>query len=229
MQTLSAYGAETIEFHDKSDIQIDTCVALDYSSFQYLLDKHPHVQYLGERPNLPDQIIPVEQASFLPIRWSHVINSCRPGVVETTRLSVPKAIQLNEKVELTIFVVDDNAVNRKVLDSMLQKIGCRVHTAVHGQDAIDQLASGLEPDLVFMDCQMPVMDGFAATQAIREQELQTGKHLPIIAVTASVLESDKQQCMDAGMDDHLAKPITLEKLHTFINNYAIKIKESSPL
>ena len=142
---------------------------------------------------LTSQIIPVEQASFLPIRnWSHVINSVVLASLETTRLSVPKSIQLNEKVELTIFVVDDNAVNRKVLDSMLQKIGCPVHTA-RQRRRYESTGVWTGTGRGVAGHRMPVAGWIAATQAIREQELQSRQTPADHCCYRKRTRSDKQQ------------------------------------
>ncbi|MCP4044013.1 MAG: response regulator, partial [Gammaproteobacteria bacterium] len=86
----------------------------------------------------------------------------------------------------------------------LKRLGVDTDTAVNGQEAVERCQQETGYDLVLMDCQMPVMDGFDATQAIRERE--RGGRIPIIALTANAMESDRQKCLDAGMDDHLSKP-----------------------
>ena len=106
----------------------------------------------------------------------------------------------------SVLVVDDNAVNRKVAARMLEKLGCRVAVATNGHEALANLAGG-EYALVFMDCQMPEMDGFEATKCIRQLEAPTARHLPIIAMTANAMDSDREQCLASGMDDFMSKPI----------------------
>lgn len=112
-----------------------------------------------------------------------------------------------------ILVVDDNAINRKVVDAQLRKLGCRAECVENGQEAVDVIARGLRPDLVLMDVQMPVMDGLAATERIRQWETETGSmRLPIIALTAGAYAEDRQRCMAAGMDDFLSKPFYINEL-----------------
>jgi len=108
----------------------------------------------------------------------------------------------------SILLVEDNAVNRKVASLMLKSMGHQVEFAEDGQAALERLE---EPgiDLVFMDCQMPVMDGLEATRRLR----QRGSRIPIVAMTANALEGDREACLAAGMDDYLCKPITPEALH----------------
>lgn len=109
---------------------------------------------------------------------------------------------------MKILVVEDNAVNQEVALGMLEKIGFQAEVADNGQAGIDQLAQE-HYDLVLMDCQMPVLDGYAATKAIRAKESSAQVHtarLPIIALTANAMTGDAEKCLSAGMDDYLSKP-----------------------
>jgi CheY-like chemotaxis protein len=87
---------------------------------------------------------------------------------------------------------------------MLEKLGCLVHVAINGKQAVEMVAA-LPYDLVFMDCQMPEMDGYEATAQIRQRE--QGRHTPIVALTANVMQGDRDRCLDAGMDDYIGKPM----------------------
>ena len=96
---------------------------------------------------------------------------------------------------------------------MLKKLGLHAEIAQNGREALAQLSTSNLFDLVLMDCQMPVMDGFEATRRWRQQEvLLSLVHLPIIALTANAMQGDEERCLEAGMDAHLAKPINLEAL-----------------
>jgi signal transduction histidine kinase/CheY-like chemotaxis protein len=112
-----------------------------------------------------------------------------------------------------VLVVEDNRTNRRVIEAMLDKLGIKRRSVENGKEALDFLAAGVMPSLVLMDCQMPVMDGFAATTAIRHREIKQGApRLPIIALTAGAFEEDRTHCMAVGMDDFLTKPINMEAL-----------------
>jgi signal transduction histidine kinase/DNA-binding response OmpR family regulator len=116
---------------------------------------------------------------------------------------------------LRVLVAEDNAVNRMVVTRMLEKAGHRADVASNGREAVAALARAAY-DLVLMDCQMPEMDGLAASRAIRAEEAGTGRRVPIVALTANATQGDREQCLAAGMDDYLAKPVTADALRTTI-------------
>jgi CheY-like chemotaxis protein len=105
-----------------------------------------------------------------------------------------------------VLLAEDNVVNQKVAVRMLEKIGCRVDVVANGLEAVEA-ARRVPYDLIFMDCQMPELDGFGAATEIRQHE-PAKQHTPIVALTASALESDRQRCLAAAMDDFLAKPVS---------------------
>lgn len=101
---------------------------------------------------------------------------------------------------------------------MLQGLGCRVDVAANGQEAVNML-SRLPYDIVFMDCQMPELDGYEATASIRDEE-GSARHTPIVAMTASALQEDRERCLKAGMDDYISNPVTKERLHEVLQQWA---------
>ena len=107
---------------------------------------------------------------------------------------------------LRILLCEDNVVNRFVAVSLLKRLGHHVQTASDGRAAVALLEHD-RFDLVFMDVQMPEMDGFEATAIVRDRERATGERLPIIAMTANAMTGDREQCFDAGMDGYVSKPI----------------------
>ncbi|TWU36128.1 PAS domain-containing protein [Novipirellula artificiosorum] len=113
--------------------------------------------------------------------------------------------------ELEVLLAEDNVVNQKLAVGVLRKHGHQVTIANNGKEAIEWLAKK-EFDLVLMDVQMPEMDGLEATKAIRNAEKETGKHMPIIAMTAHAMKGDREGCIDAGMDEYVPKPIRMAML-----------------
>jgi CheY-like chemotaxis protein len=116
-----------------------------------------------------------------------------------------------------VLLVEDNGVNQEIGVAMLQAIGCEVDLAADGREAIEATGSKAY-DLVLMDCQMPHVDGFEATRAIRarERESQPVRRLPIVALTANAMSGDREQCTAAGMDDYLSKPFTQAQLRAVL-------------
>jgi len=147
------------------------------------------------------------KATELNLALAAVIPAAEIPVVYTTPMqpstaSVPR---------LRILVAEDNPVNQRVAVRLLEKGGHSVMLANHGLEALAVLEKA-EFDLVLMDVQMPEMDGFEATRVIREREVGTGKHLPIVAMTAHAMKGDRERCLTAGMDDYLAKPVQRTEL-----------------
>ncbi len=116
-----------------------------------------------------------------------------------------------------LLLAEDNPVNQKVAQLTLQRLGYAVDVVSDGAQALAALASG-PYDAVLMDCQMPVMDGFAATQELRLREA-AGRRTPVIALTASAMASDRERCLQAGMDDYLSKPIRAEDLTVVLRRW----------
>ena len=115
-------------------------------------------------------------------------------------------------------VVDDNAVNKEMARAMLDMLGFHVTTASNGAEAVEAAAADAQLSLIFMDCQMPIMDGLTATRAIRAAE-GARAHVPIVALTGNALPGDREACLAAGMDDYLAKPFTLAALKTTVDRW----------
>ncbi len=114
-----------------------------------------------------------------------------------------------------LLLAEDHPVNRQVAIRQLERLGYQVESVCDGAQAIAAVATG-EFDLVLMDCQMPGTDGFTATAAIRQAEQGSGRHLPIVAVTANAMQGDKERCLAAGMDDYLAKPVHQDQLRQML-------------
>jgi PAS domain S-box-containing protein len=126
-----------------------------------------------------------------------------------------------------ILMVEDNRINAEIAREMLEKLGCEVIVAQSGQGAYEILKADRNFDLIFMDCQMPVMDGFEATAKIIEFEnINNQKHIPIIALTANSLQGDKEKCIAAGMDDYLSKPVSQKDFAKIVSKW-LKYKKTS--
>ena len=136
-----------------------------------------------------------------------------------------KSLETNTQVSLDglkILLVDDNELNREIAQDVLEEEGCDVvATAENGEIAVAKVASSLpgDFDVVLMDIQMPVMDGYEATRRIRALEDEALANIPIIAMTANAFEEDRQNALEAGMNDHVAKPIDIPKLRNALANF----------
>jgi signal transduction histidine kinase/CheY-like chemotaxis protein len=157
-----------------------------------------------------------------PVRQSVLFN-CLATVagghdIEAEGTMVTQYTMLGErkKIEGRILLVEDNPVNQQVTLSMLKALGAHADIAGNGQEALDAIAR--EPyDLVLMDCQMPVLDGYEATRILRARERKSGGgRLTVVALTANALPGDSDRCLAVGMDDYLSKPFTIQKLHETI-------------
>nr|WP_240125804.1 ATP-binding protein [Thermomonas alba] len=131
-----------------------------------------------------------------------------------------------------VLLVEDNPVNLMVAQRLLQVLGAECETAGNGQAALEKLESG-QYDLVLMDCQMPVLDGYTATRKWREieQQRKPARRMPIVAMTANAMAGDRQKCLDAGMDDYLAKPVTRAELEQCIKRWKdsrMRVPETPP-
>ncbi len=178
-------------------------------------------------------------AAFLikPVRMSQLVgaialawNDGRPAVRAASRIITRHTIAEAEAVgapapaeperpakRARVLLVEDNIVNQKVATRMLEKLGCGVDVAANGEEAL-HLLDIVEYTLVFMDCQMPVMDGFEATRAIRDAEGRHS-HVPVIAMTAATMQGDRERCIDAGMDAHVSKPVSVSDLREVLDTW----------
>jgi CheY-like chemotaxis protein/HPt (histidine-containing phosphotransfer) domain-containing protein len=116
-----------------------------------------------------------------------------------------------------VLLAEDNVVNQRVATKLLEQLGCSVDLAVNGRRAVEALRTN-RYDVVIMDCQMPEMDGFEATRAIRAEE-GDGRHTPIVAMTANAMAGDRERCIEAGMDGYLTKPVRPDELAAAISQW----------
>jgi signal transduction histidine kinase/CheY-like chemotaxis protein len=133
-----------------------------------------------------------------------------------------------KKIDGRILLVEDNLVNQEVTLGMLSVLGCDADVAGDGQEGLDAIAAK-RYDLVLMDCQMPVMDGYAATRVLRAREKESGeRRLAVVALTANALAGDSEACLAAGMDGYMAKPFTIQKLGDLLSKWLPGEREKEP-
>ncbi len=169
-----------------------------------------------------------------PIRQSELLEAIqaalgKPPGKEITAVITRHSLRENRR-KFKVLLAEDNVVNRQLVLRLLEKRGHIVTPAANGQEAVDLVKKSLF-DVVLMDVQMPGMDGFEATALIRGDEMSTGAHLPIIAMTAHAMEGDRQRCLDAGMDGYISKPIKVDDLIETIENlgsFPLKTEERPP-
>ncbi len=161
--------------------------------------------------------LPVDCADFEIAQGVRLLLEARAqGVGDHTpfdRASIQKL-----RPPLKVLVADDNAVNQRLAQRLLENAGCEVTVAEDGVEAVDAFRK-LQLDAVFMDVQMPHMDGFEATATMREVEEERVRRTPIIAMTAHAMKGDREKCLAAGMDDYLSKPLQAERLYAVLDRF----------
>jgi signal transduction histidine kinase/DNA-binding response OmpR family regulator/HPt (histidine-containing phosphotransfer) domain-containing protein len=171
-------------------------------------------------PASPPSVPSLPHGDERPIRLTHT-GAASPAAPPLATLSSSTALPAQRaRKGRKVLLAEDNPVNVEVASAMLEGLGLDVSRACNGQEALRSVQAG-DFDLILMDCQMPVMDGFAATTEIRRHEQQRGRSrsLPIIAITANALQGDRESCLAAGMDDYLSKPFTQQALGQTIGRW----------
>jgi CheY-like chemotaxis protein/HPt (histidine-containing phosphotransfer) domain-containing protein len=181
-----------------------------------------------DKPGTGEEAISLGFNGFLtkPIKQSQLLDcissTIRDGSVKATEIQTSPtktaAVEHLEKRKELILVAEDHPINQEVALLLLRQIGFEAQIAQNGQLALE-LMQRIPYALVLMDCQMPELDGFDATRAIRKIETRTGKHIPIIAMTAHAIEGSREQCLVAGMDDYLSKPIDPVRLKNILEKW----------
>ncbi|HET8730396.1 MAG TPA: ATP-binding protein, partial [Moraxellaceae bacterium] len=161
---------------------------------------------------------PLRQASFLgtvrPLLAGHV-----PGLPPARTEPLPVGPVAPGRT-FRVLVAEDNRINQMVAEAMLTRLGCESYFVANGREAVAAMRAG-HFDLVLMDCSMPEMDGYEAARVIRCDETDGHARTPIVAMTANVQTGDEEACLAAGMDDYLAKPVTLVKLRQKLHDWLV--------
>lgn len=165
---------------------------------------------------------PISQSLLFDTIATVLRGAILPETTGTTRDEPPELVR---KSHSRILIVEDNPVNQELTTLQLRKLGFEPDVSANGLEALEAVDNQTY-SLIFMDCQMPEMDGFTATKEIRKRERNV-KHVPIIGLTANAMEGDRKKCLSAGMDDYLSKPVKIEKLTKMIQKWDIPIDPTS--
>jgi signal transduction histidine kinase/CheY-like chemotaxis protein len=186
----------------------------------------------GRSEQLWNEGVQVDACLTKPVRQSQLVTSLtntranrlsrrafdlRASVTHSAKNEASRERSAASGLPHRVLVVDDNAVNQRVAVRMLERLGLRIDVAANGLEAV-RMVTELPYDAVFMDCQMPEMDGYAATLEIRRRE-KPGERMAIIAMTAEAVVGARERCAAAGMDDYIAKPVKLEDLSRAIQEW----------
>lgn len=182
--------------------QIFYVTALDYDGQQDEILKSPNVVAILDKPLLPSRL---KEALLRAIgvetpQKKSTVDASPDGLFKNTRA----------------LLVEDNEINRELALELLTALGCRVEVAIHGADALEKLKK-IRFDVILMDCQMPIMDGYEATRRIRQKPQYSD--IPIIALTANTMTGDREKALAAGMNDQISKPIILKEMRRILANW----------
>ena len=159
-----------------------------------------------------------ENGKRLPLLTRHALREMEAGQADPAggRAAAPARAEAYPVESVRVLLVEDGLVNQKVAQALLERLGCEVEIAPNGKVGVERANAG-DFDIVFMDCEMPEMDGYQATRTIRAGE--RASELPIIAMTAHAMQGDREKCLAAGMDDYIPKPVKKELLRTAIDRW----------
>ncbi len=171
-----------------------------------------HVALLVPQQKSIGSAVRTDSVLRLPLRVTelHTLVQSRPGQAAPTKPSGRRLDRIPGLAGMSVLLVEDNPVNQRVAKLMIQRLGCEVTVAENGRGCLESMAQAA-PDVILMDCQMPVMNGYEATRLIRELPGEE-RSTPVIALTAHASAGDRARCLEAGMDDHLSKPINSDLL-----------------
>lgn len=221
---LPRWGLQYVRHEDASalaGLQVDLLITDD---LEHVLDLRPAIAAPILLVTAYGNFLPAEQAEQLqplqqlarPLARNALYQTLRRTLQGEPNAPLPHEVPASRELRARILLVEDNPVNQLVAKGMLGKLGCQVQVAAHGQEALDYLERD-SFDLVLMDCNMPVMDGYEASRRIRQSS--RWPELPIVALTANAMPEERERCRAAGMNDYLAKPFRREELLALIEHW----------
>lgn len=225
---LAASGPDTLRILSESAISGHRFSLILLDAEMPELDACDFARQLGFNPSPPPSLVMMLRSSSLgPVAAKSIVKPICATALEIVildaiglRLTDPAPAVAGETVvtrRLHILLAEDNLVNQKVATRLLERLGASVVVAIDGHRAVQEFSGG-RFDLILMDIQMPGMNGYDATRAIRALERSTGHHIPIVALTAHAMEQDRRLCLDSGMDQHLTKPVRFTELAAAIQH-----------
>ncbi|KNX78971.1 histidine kinase [Pseudomonas sp. 250J] len=221
---LPRWGLEYARHEDAKDLAGTAVDLLITDDLDHVLDLRPAIEAPILLVTAYGNFLPTEQAEQLaplqqlarPLARNALYQTLRRTLQGEPNAPLPHEVPASRELRARILLVEDNPVNQLVAKGMLGKLGCQVQVAAHGQEALDCLEQG-SFDLVLMDCNMPVMDGYEASRRIRQSS--RWPELPIVALTANAMPEERERCRAAGMNDYLAKPFRREELLALIEHW----------
>ncbi|MDF9620736.1 response regulator [Pseudomonas entomophila] len=224
-ELLPRWGLDYARFDNAAQLAGKTVDLLITDDLDHMLDLRPAIQAPILLVTAYGNFLPSEQATQLaplhqlarPLARNALYQTLRRTLQGEPNAPLPHEVPATRERRARILLVEDNPVNQLVAKGMLAKLGCQVQVAAHGAEALELLEQE-SFDLVLMDCNMPVMDGYEASRRIR----QSGRwpELPIVALTANAMPEERERCRAAGMNDYLAKPFRREELLALIDHWA---------
>lgn len=219
---MKGMNGEELAWAIKQDTEIKSVILIMISSAESNFTNKT-LDELGFSAYHKKPIRPSRLKNILSRAWNERLQNPAPPPEEEHQKEKNPLPRYNAKA----LIVEDNIVNLKLAKKLLDKYACFYKTATDGAEALELFKKN-EFDLVFMDCQMPHMDGFEASIAMRKYEAKKKlKRTPIVALTAHTLESDKEKCLNSGMDDFLTKPLRISKITEIMEKYLSEFKEES--
>ncbi|QVM92876.1 response regulator [Pseudomonas entomophila] len=224
-ELLPRWGLDYARFDSAAQLAGQPVDLLITDDLDHMLDLRPAIQAPILLVTAYGNFLPSEQATQLaplhqlarPLARNALYQTLRRTLQGEPNAPLPHEVPASRERRARILLVEDNPVNQLVAKGMLAKLGCQVQVAAHGAEALELLEQETF-DLVLMDCNMPVMDGYEASRRIR----QSGRwpELPIVALTANAMPEERERCRAAGMNDYLAKPFRREELLALIDHWA---------